>query len=225
MRKPNPDNIEQQLLQAAVRGDISTAANSKVINSNNDDPAADRTNKPKIGRSSKKAETIQSAQKESVPTVPLISAFGKDRRQTVIVCFGTTSISGDSLGPMVGSMLTEKYNIPAFVYGTEQHCVNGKNMKEWISFITAAHKDALFIAIDASLGQEDRVGKIVIRDDGVCPAAIKGKRTRFGDIGILAVVAENKGDALMQLMSVSQVYVAELADKVSIMVKTALFGE
>lgn len=135
-------------------------------------------------------------------------------RQIVVVCFGTMAIAGDSLGPMAGSIL-KKMRLPAFVYGTEENTVNGKNMKEWLAFITSVHKGALFIAVDASLGGKDRVGELIVRDDGVCPAAIKGKRARFGDIGVLAVVAENKSDALMQLMSVSPLYVAKLADKVA----------
>lgn len=114
--------------------------------------------------------------------------LGADDRQTVIVCFGTTAISGDSLGPMVGSILREKYDIPAFVYGTEDCSINGKNMDEWIDFIRQVHEGAVFIAVDASLGTEQKVGQIVLRSDGVCPAAIKGKKQRFGDVGILGVV-------------------------------------
>lgn len=143
-------------------------------------------------------------------------------RPVVIVCFGTTAISGDSLGPQVGSLLREKYNVPAFVYGTEEHCVNGKNMTEWLAFIKAVHEGALFIAVDASLGSGDKVGQIVLRSDGVCPAAIKGKKTRFGDVGILAVVAESSSDPLMQLMTVSPLYVQDMADKVCFLLSNAL---
>ncbi len=159
--------------------------------------------------------------------MPFINAMFKavcepEDRQLVIVCFGTTAISGDSLGPVVGTMLREKYNVPAFVYGTEEHTVNGKNMTEWISFITSVHKDALIIAIDASLGRAEKVGQIVFRSDGVCPAAIKGKRTRFGDVGILAVVAPSGDDPLMQLMQVEQSFILEIANKVSSLVRNAI---
>lgn len=123
---------------------------------------------------------------------------------------------------MVGTLLSTRYNIPAFVYGTEACSVNGKNMREWLSFIKTAHKDALFIAVDAGLGTKDKVGKIVIRSDGVCPAAIKGKTERFGDVGILGVVAENKGDALMQLMSVSPLYIEKMAAEVAFLLKQAI---
>ena len=145
-----------------------------------------------------------------------------DDRQIVIVCFGTTAIAGDSFGPMVGSALRDKYAVPAFVYGTEEHCVNGKNMGEWIEFIKTVHEGAVFIAVDASLGAGEKVGRIILRTDGVCPAAIKGKTTRFGDVGILGVVAQSSSDPLMQLLSVSPLYVQEMADKVADMLYSAL---
>lgn len=150
---------------------------------------------------------------------------GMENRQTVIVCFGTTAISGDSLGPAVGNLLRDKYKVPAFVYGTQEHQVNGKNMGKWLEFIKTVHEGALFIAVDASLGGGDKVGQIVMRSDGVCPAAIKGRRERFGDVGILGVVAKNTSDPLMQLMSVSPVCVADMADKISLLIKTALLSE
>ncbi len=139
--------------------------------------------------------------------------------QIVVVCFGTMAISGDSLGPMVGTLLKDEFSLPAFIYGTQQKSVNGKNMSEWLDFVKSVHKGATFIAVDASLGQKDRVGQIQIRQDGVCPAAVQGKRMRFGDIGVLGVVSKNDGDALMQLMAVSQLYVQELAHKVALCVK------
>ena len=147
---------------------------------------------------------------------------GVDERQIVIVCFGTNAISGDSLGPTVGSLLRDKYKVPAFVYGTDDHCVNGKNMGEWIEFIKAVHGNALYIAVDASLGSGEKTGQIILRADGVCPAAIKGKKERFGDVGILGVVAKNSSDPLMQLMSVSPLYVENMADKIANMLQCAL---
>lgn len=148
-----------------------------------------------------------------------------EQRDIVVVCFGTMAISGDSLGPQVGTLLREKYNISAFVYGTEDCTVNGKNMQEWLSFIKQVHEGALFVAIDASLGEKSKVGQIVVRPDGVCPAGVKGKKSRFGDVGILGVVAQNAQDALMQLMTVSPLYVSKLADKVANMINIVLCCE
>lgn len=147
---------------------------------------------------------------------------GEYPRQVVIVCFGTPGISGDALGPIAGGLLREKYNVPAFVYGTIERPVNGKNMDEWIAFIKEVHGGAVIISVDASLGAKSKVGGIIVRSDGVCPAAVKGKKSRFGDVGVLGVVGENKGDPLMELMRVPALYVDELADKVANMINNVL---
>jgi putative sporulation protein YyaC len=169
----------------------------------------DKAQKPKNGA------VLQNAKKEEKASV---------LRPVVIVCFGTPTISGDSFGPAVGSLLTDKYHTNAFVYGTTEKPVNGKNMNEWMKFIKTVHSDAVVLSVDASLGQKTKIGQIMLRSDGVCPAAVKGGSMRFGDVGVLAVVGESGGDALMSLMQVSALYVMKLADKVAFLVSKAVNG-
>lgn len=145
-------------------------------------------------------------------------------RQIVIVCFGTPSIAGDSLGPEVGSLLREDKSFPAFVYGTLDRPVTGRNMNEWISFVRETHKGAILLAVDACLGDAANLGRISVRSDGVCPAAVGGRKSRFGDVGIIAVVGDKSGDALTELMQASAVYVSELAHKVADLIKSAVGG-
>lgn len=145
-------------------------------------------------------------------------------RQIVIVCFGTPSIAGDSLGPEVGSLLREDKSFPAFVYGTLDRPVTGRNMNEWISFVRETHKGAILLAVDACLGDAANMGRISVRSDGVCPAAVGGRKSRFGDVGIIAVVGDKSGDALTELMQASAVYVSELAHKVADLIKSAVGG-
>lgn len=186
----------------------------KTSDANNIAPA-------KRKKSSSKRSELKSKLADALSPSPDAFPSSASDRQIVIVCFGTMSISGDSLGPMVGTLLRTRYNVPAFVYGDRSCSVNGKNMAEWLNFIKQAHKDAIFVAVDASLGSADSVGRIVVRSDGVCPAAIKGKKERFGNVGVLGVVAENKGDPLMQLMSVSPPYVEKMADEVALLLRSA----
>ncbi len=156
----------------------------------------------------------------------LISAIFRDimvDREIVIVCFGTMAIIGDSIGPRVGTLL-KSMSIPAFVYGDEEHTINGKNMNAWIDFITRVHAGALILAIDASLGARDKIGDIIIRPDGVCPAAVKGSKQRFGDIGILAIVGENTTQPVMSLLTQTPLYIEELAKKTANCVKSTLFA-
>lgn len=145
-------------------------------------------------------------------------------RQIVIVCFGTPSIAGDSLGPEVGSLLREDKSFPAFVYGTLDRPVTGRNMNEWISFVRETHKGAILLAVDACLGDAANMGRISVRSDGVCPAAVGGRKSRFGDVGIIAVVGDKSGDALTELMQANAVYVSELAHKVADLIKSAVGG-
>lgn len=164
---------------------------------------------------------------ECDPLAPFVARMFNDitqkgDREVVVVCFGTNAISGDSLGPSVGTLLTKKYDVSTFVYGTDEAQINGKNMREWLAFIKSVHQNALFVAVDASLGNKDKVGQIVLRNDGVCPSGVTGKSERFGDIGVLGIVARNYGDHLVQLMIVSPVYVDNLANEIAVMLKSAL---
>ena len=130
-------------------------------------------------------------------------------KSIVIVCFGTPLVSGDSFAPLVADSLREDFNVPVFVYGTTLNPVSAKNMAEWLDFIKVVHKGDLIIAVDASLG--DKVGGVAIRNDGVCPAAVKGRKRRFGDVGILGIVAKAGGDPLVNLMNADFEFVEESA--------------
>ena len=97
-------------------------------------------------------------------------------------------------------------------------------MNEWISFVRETHKGAVLLAVDACLGEASNLGRISVRSDGVCPAAVGGKKSRFGDVGIIAVVGDKSGDALTELMQANAVYVSELAHKVADLIKSAVGG-
>ena len=141
-------------------------------------------------------------------------------KDVVVVCFGTPMIAGDAFGPLVADELRQNLNVPVFVYGTTECSVNGKNMDAWLDFIRVVHKVATIVAIDASLG--DRVGSVVVRKDGVCPAAVKGRKRRFGDVGVLGIVAKNEGDSLAQLLAAEYNMVASLAEKTARLVKESI---
>ncbi|MEG2688526.1 MAG: hypothetical protein RSA24_05090, partial [Clostridia bacterium] len=74
----------------------------------------------------------------------------------------------------------------------------------------------------AGLGAKSKIGQISVRADGVCPAAVKGQKVRFGDVGILGIVGESGKDALMELLQVSSVYVDDMADKVAFMINNTI---
>lgn len=143
-------------------------------------------------------------------------------KQIVVVCFGTPLVSGDALGPKVGTLL-QNWNLPCFVYGTEDRPVTATNMKEYMSHIQRVHSEATVLSVDASLGKHEKIGQITIRKDGVCPAGVKGAKQRFGHVGLLGVVGENTTEPMKELLTIKDDYISKLAYKVAVVIKQAIY--
>lgn len=141
-------------------------------------------------------------------------------KNLIIICFGTPLIAGDAFGPLVADMLRDELSAPVFVYGTTSRPINGKNMDEWLDFLKTVHKDCTILAIDASLGEKE--GSVVVRKDGVCPAAVKGRKKRVGDVGLLGIVAKSGEDPLMSLLDTNFDRVSSLAEDSARLVSEAL---
>ena len=135
------------------------------------------------------------------------------KKSVVVVCFGTPKVSGDAFGPLVADSLRETHNAPVFVYGTSENPITGSNMADKLEFIKTVHKDDFIISVDASIGEN--VGGVAVRKDGVCPAAVRGKKKRFGDVGVLGIVASPSDDALINLMAADFATVERLAETVA----------
>lgn len=110
----------------------------------------------------------------------------------VIVCVGSDLVIGDSLGPMVGSMLAYKtQGLGVFVYGTLAAPVTAKEVKQMKAFLKRTHPHRPVIAVDAAVGAQGDVGLIKICDDPLYPGAGTGKQLGcFGDVSVIGVVAE-----------------------------------
>ncbi len=119
----------------------------------------------------------------------LISWFPKIPREYVVVCIGTDRSTGDALGPLVGTFLSEKKPKHLNIYGTLADPVHAINLKDHIKLINAQHKDAFIIAVDASLGKSASVGSIISDVGSLRPgAALNKDLPSVGDIHITGVV-------------------------------------
>ena len=143
-------------------------------------------------------------------------------KRIVIVCFGTPQVPGDALGPKVGTLLQE-WGAPCFVYGTEDRPITAKNMSEYMCHVERVHKNAVILSVDASLGKKEKIGQITIRDDGVCPAGVKGEKRRFGDVGLLGIVGESNNEPMKELLTTKADYISKMAHKVAVVIKEAIF--
>ncbi|QAY67504.1 spore protease YyaC [Paenibacillus protaetiae] len=110
-------------------------------------------------------------------------------RPVVIVCVGTDRSTGDSLGPLVGSSLSQ-YQSPMFsVYGTLEEPVHAMNLEETLLLINRKHHRPFIIGIDACLGQVASVGCVQVGVGPVRPGAgVNKDLPPVGDIHITGIV-------------------------------------
>lgn len=141
----------------------------------------------------------------------------------VIICIGSASVTGDSLGPMVGDILRNDLSAGAFVYGGLRRPVNGVNYREYAEFVRKRHPCGLIIAVDACVGKAEDVGKIKLSLNGLAAGgALNRGFERIGDIGILGVVAPRGTDNLSALMLVPYSLVDEMSARIADKIKDIL---
>ena len=113
----------------------------------------------------------------------------KRNRTPVIACIGSDLVLGDSLGPLVGTMLLKR-KVSAYVYGTLNAPITAKEIICAKTHLKFLHPDSFIIAIDAAVGNTDDVGLIKVSDRGLKPGL--GVDTNLGvrgDCSIIGVVA------------------------------------
>ncbi|MHC0039366.1 spore protease YyaC [Pseudoneobacillus sp. C159] len=110
-------------------------------------------------------------------------------RPIVFVCIGTDRSTGDSLGPLVGTMLEEKGPNPFFVYGTLDDPIHAVNLEEKLNEIKQKHFFPFIIAIDACLSKIKSVGAIQLANGPVKPGAgVNKDLPPVGDIHLTGIV-------------------------------------
>lgn len=110
----------------------------------------------------------------------------------VVVCIGSDLAIGDSLGPIVGSMLKYKtQGLPVFIYGTLASPITAKEIKYLRPFLKETHKNCQVIAIDAAVGAQGDIGLVKASNTPLLPGAGANKKLgAVGDISIMGIVAE-----------------------------------
>ncbi|WP_442597256.1 spore protease YyaC [Neobacillus sp. D3-1R] len=110
-------------------------------------------------------------------------------RPIVFVCIGTDRSTGDSLGPLVGTLLEEKGPSPFHVYGTLDEPIHAVNLEDKLKEIKQQHFYPFIIGIDACLGKLKSVGSIQLADGPVKPGAgVNKELPAVGDIHLTGIV-------------------------------------
>lgn len=111
------------------------------------------------------------------------------KSKPIIICIGSDLVLGDSLGPLVGTLLKKK-NVRSYIYGTLNFPITAKEVEYARTYLKQMHPDSISIAIDAAVGNDDDVGLIRVINKGLKPGlGVDKKLGTVGDISIVGVVA------------------------------------
>lgn len=147
-------------------------------------------------------------------------------KEIVFLCIGSDRSTGDSLGPLVGTMLIEK-NIPFPVYGTLYSPVHALNIKKVLKNIHDTYEAPFIIGIDACLGDERKIGTIFIREGAFIPGkALNKELPGVGDCHMKAIVNYLDPWNPIQTLSNTRLYtVLKLADIMTKIIVRSVFSD
>lgn len=103
-------------------------------------------------------------------------------RKRLYLCFGTPLIPGDTVGPMVGTLIKDGVE---HVYGDVDSPILATNVDDVIKRIKQENYE--IICVDASLARSQESGGIKIEPKGIVPACFTNS-TEIGDISIKGLV-------------------------------------
>ena len=149
--------------------------------------------------------------------------FTKTYVRPIVLCIGSDRVTGDSLGPVAGTLLTCR-NAPAFIYGTLSHPITAREVPHLKQFLACTHPLSPVLAVDAAVGKREDVGLLKFLRTPLRPGS--GSQKQLGEVGdasILAVVAE-KERGFQALENVPLGRIREMAELIAEGVLLALQG-
>lgn len=121
----------------------------------------------------------------------LYSLIPQGTEHIYVIGIGSNRISGDSLGPFVGTLLKNSYPDHLTLLGDLQSPLDAITLVPALAPITFK-KNSFIIGVDSVLGSEEMVNSIVVKDGPVVPGIGLGNSLPpIGDCSITGVVLEN----------------------------------
>ncbi|CAH0193693.1 spore protease YyaC [Peribacillus sp. Bi134] len=109
-------------------------------------------------------------------------------KEIIFLCIGSDRSTGDSFGPLVGTMLREN-QVPYHVFGTLADPVHAHNLKSVLKEIKKQFKNPFIFGIDACLGGYHQIGSIFLTKGPFTPGEAMNKSLpELGDYHLKAVV-------------------------------------
>ena len=130
------------------------------------------------------------------------------RRDVVFLCIGTDKMTGDSLGPYIGTLLKRRGHC---VYGCLGDTVNATNLTAAAVRIFREHRDPFIIAVDACLGRREHVGYASLSTERLrAGAGVNKVLLPIGNISVTGIVTEFGTNSFARLIDVPADSIAKM---------------
>ena len=140
----------------------------------------------------------------------------RHKKKLVFLCIGTDRSTGDSLGPLIGYKLKQSGRRGSLVFGTLERPVHAMNLEHYVQVLKCGYADALVVAVDASVGDENHVGYVTLGRGALKPGlGVYKELKEVGDLFITGIVAGAGSYDPMMLQSIRLSLVMQLADCIS----------
>ncbi len=148
--------------------------------------------------------------------------YKQPKETLILLCIGTDKITGDCLGPLVGSKL-QKRNFPYPLYGTLKQPLHASNLSESLIQIKKYHPQPFLLAIDAAVGAKKNIGRISLSCNPLSPGkGVSRPLTPIGNISITGIINEASSSSELLLPYTSLYLVDSLAEYICSGIITAL---
>lgn len=149
----------------------------------------------------------------------------------LFVCIGNGKIIGDSLGPLIGTVLEKnkrliQNNVKIDVIGTFENPILYYNVEEFIKNIDSQDYSEIVI-IDSALGSKENIGKVMITPAEILiGVGVNRGRMVKGDIilkGVVGINYNNISRNLIELESIEAKQIENIASKMLDIIYSIIF--
>lgn len=152
-------------------------------------------------------------------------------KNILFVCIGNGKIIGDSLGPLIGTVLEKnkrliQNNVKIDVIGTFENPILYYNVEEFIKNIDSQDYSEIVI-IDSALGSKENIGKVMITPAEILiGVGVNRGRIVKGDIilkGVVGINYNNISRNLIELESIEVKQIENIAGKMLDIIYSIIF--
>ena len=116
----------------------------------------------------------------------LLNRVNPRGKPLAFACIGSANVPGDSLGPLMGTILT-RHGLPN-VYGTMEWPLNALTLPHNMPLLKTVEKKYCLIAIDAAIGNPAQSGHLTLTEGALFPgSALRRQLPPVGQLHITGV--------------------------------------